>query len=47
MKKKDQFDFAKRMVKALAVQYGSTCEVVLHDLTTGDLNHTIIAIEKT
>ena len=46
MKKKDQFDFAKRMVKALAVQYGSTCEVVLHDLTTGDLNHTIIALEN-
>lgn len=46
MKKKDQFDFARRMVKALAVQYGSTCEVVLHDLTTGDLNHTIIAIEN-
>lgn len=46
MKKTDSFDFAKRLVKALAVQFGSTCEVVLHDLTSGDLNHTIIAIEN-
>lgn len=46
MKNNDLFDFAKRMVKALAVQFGSTCEVVRHDLTGGDLNHTIIAIEN-
>ncbi len=46
MKKSDPFDFAKRMVKALAAQYGSSCEVVLHDLTGGDLDHTIIAIEN-
>ena len=46
MKKNDPFDFARRMVKALAIQFGSTCEVVLHDLTGGDLDHTIIAIEN-
>ena len=51
MKKTDtdfscSFDFAKRLVKALSIQFGSTCEVVLHDLTTGDLDHTIIAIEN-
>ncbi len=46
MKKNDPFDFARRLVKALAVQFGSTCEVVLHDLTTDDLNHSIIAIEN-
>lgn len=46
MKNTDPFEFARRLVKALAVQFGSTCEVVLHDLTGGDLNHTIIAIEN-
>lgn len=46
MKSTDPFDFARRMVKALASQFGSTCEVVLHDLTGGDLDHTIIAIEN-
>ena len=46
MKKTDPFDFARRLVKALAIQFGSTCEVVLHDLTQEDLDHTIIAIEN-
>ena len=46
MKNKDSFDFAKRLVKALAIQFGSTCEVVLHDLTGNDPDHTIIAIEN-
>ncbi len=46
MKHAELFDFAKRMVKALAAQYGSSCEVVLHDLTGEDLEHTIIAIEN-
>jgi predicted transcriptional regulator YheO len=46
MKKADSFDFARRLVKALAIQFGSTCEVVLHDLTGDDLDHTIIAIEN-
>lgn len=40
------FDNWKRLVKALAMQYGSMCEVVLHDLTGGDPSHTIIAIEN-
>ncbi len=40
------FDNWKRLVKALAMQYGSMCEVVLHDLTGGDPGHTIIAIEN-
>ncbi len=46
MKQSTQFDFARRIVKALAVHYGDTCEIVLHDLTSGDLDHTIIAIEN-
>lgn len=40
------FDNWKRLVRALAMQYGSMCEVVLHDLTGGDPSHTIIAIEN-
>ncbi len=46
MKKHDPFEFARRLVKALAAQFGSTCEVVLHDLTKEDPDHTIIAIEN-
>ena len=46
MKQSTQFDFARRIVKALAVHYGDTCEIVLHDLTSGDPDHTIIAIEN-
>jgi len=46
MNKTDPFDFARRLVKALAAQFGSTCEVVLHDLTKEDPDHTIIAIEN-
>lgn len=46
MKQSTQFDFARRIVKALAVHYGETCEVVLHDLTADDPAHTIIAIEN-
>ena len=46
MKQSEQFDFAKRMVKALAAQYGDSSEIVLHDLTRGDHEHTVIAIEN-
>lgn len=46
MKQKELFDFAGRIVKALAAQYGDTCEVVLHDLTGGSHEHTIVAIEN-
>lgn len=40
------FDNWKRLVRALAMQFGPTCEIVLHDLTGGDPSHTIIAIEN-
>ncbi len=46
MKHATQFDFARRIVKALAAQFGDTCEIVLHDLTGEDRAHTIIAIEN-
>ncbi len=39
-------DFFKRLAGALAVQFGEHCEIVVHDLTGGDPNHTIVAIEN-
>ena len=39
-------DFYKRLAKAIAVQFGESCETVVHDLTKGDPDHTIAAIEN-
>ena len=39
-------DFYKRLAKAIAAQFGESCEVVVHDLKSGDLEHTIVAIEN-
>lgn len=39
-------DFYKRLAKALAVEFGENCEVLVHDLTGGDPEHTIVAIEN-
>ena len=41
-----EFEFAKRMAKGLAGQFGPNCEVVIHDLRGKDLEHSIIAIEN-
>lgn len=41
-----EIDFYKRLAKALAMQFGSSCEVVVHDLKTQDTNHSIVAIEN-
>lgn len=41
-----EFEFAKRMAKGLAGQFGQNCEVVIHDLRGKDLEHSIIAIEN-
>lgn len=40
------FEFAKRMAKGLAGQFGQNCEVVIHDLRGNDLEHSIVAIEN-
>ena len=42
----NEFEFAKRMAKGLAGQFGPNCEVVIHDLRGNDLEHSIIAIEN-
>ena len=39
-------DLYKRLAKTLAAQFGSNCEIVLHDLETGDPDRTIVAIEN-
>ena len=42
----EQLDFYKRLAHALALQFGSSCEVVVHDLETKDPSHSIVAIEN-
>lgn len=39
-------DLLTRIAAALAEQFGSSCEVVVHDLSGGDPEHTIAAIEN-
>ena len=39
-------DFLKRLSSAIAAQFGSNCEVVVHDLDVEDPEHTIAAIEN-
>lgn len=46
MKKNTDFEFAMRVAKALAGQFGRNCEVVIHDLRGKDISSSIIAIEN-
>lgn len=41
-----QREFLARLAKAVAAEFGSDCEVVVHELTGGDAEHTVIAIEN-
>jgi predicted transcriptional regulator YheO len=38
--------FLERLSKAIAEQFGENCEVVVHDLKSGDLEHTVALIEN-
>lgn len=38
-----QIDFYRRLAKALALQFGPRCEVVVHDLEAEDLDHAVVA----
>ena len=40
-----ELDFYRRLAKAIAAQFGDSCETVVHDLK-GDPDHTIVAIEN-
>ena len=42
----EQLDLYKRLAHALALQFGSGCEVVVHDLESADPSHSIVAIEN-
>ena len=44
--KKSLIEFYTRLAHGLAVQFGSNCEVVVHDLQGKDIEHSIIAIEN-
>ena len=46
MKLDNDFEFAIRVAKGLAGQFGRNCEVVIHDLRSRDAEHSIIAIEN-
>lgn len=39
-------DFLKRLAKGISSQFGRNCEVVIHDLTSGDVDYPIIFIEN-
>lgn len=39
-------DMLKRLAKALSAQFGGNCEIAVHDLTGGDPENTIAAIEN-
>lgn len=44
--KKSLIDFYTRLAHGIASQFGSNCEVVVHDLQNNDHEHSIIAIEN-
>ena len=41
-----QIEFYKRLAHSLALQFGPNCEIVVHDLETEDMDHSIVAIEN-
>ena len=45
-KEKLPLDFLRRLAKGLALQFGSDCEVLVHDLTADNVDHTIAVIEN-
>ena len=38
--------FFRQLEKALAKQFGDNCEVVLHDLTSTDIEHSVVLVEN-
>ncbi len=42
----NQIDFYARLAHAIATQFGTNCEVVVHDLETDDPERSIVAIEN-
>ncbi|MCT4661347.1 MAG: helix-turn-helix transcriptional regulator [Tissierellales bacterium] len=46
MNTKTNLDFLRRLSKGIAAQFGRNCEVVVHDLTSGNADDTIRIIEN-
>ena len=46
MKHETDLEFAVRVAKGIAGQFGRNCEVVIHDLKSNDIEHSIVAIEN-
>ena len=44
--KASEIDFCARLARGIARQFGTYCEVVVHDLTPDDPDHSIVAIEN-
>lgn len=38
--------FCLQLARGIAQQFGSNCEVVVHDLDSNDVEHSIVAIEN-
>ena len=43
---RDTLDFLKQLAHGLAIQFGSSCEIAIHDLKTKDLEKSIVYIEN-
>ena len=41
-----EIDFCVQLARGIARQFGPNCEVVVHDLRSSDLDHSIVAIEN-
>lgn len=41
-----RLDMLKQIAAGLAAQFGKNCEIVIHDLTSGSLEHSIVHIEN-
>lgn len=41
-----KLEFLKQLAHGLAIQFGSSCEIVIHDLTQKDLDNSIVHIEN-
>lgn len=46
MNNDSNLDFLKRLAKGISSQFGRNCEVVIHDLSSGDVDYPIIFIEN-
>lgn len=46
MLSQERLSLLTQMAHGMAVHFGPSCEVVIHDLTTDDLEHTVVHIEN-